>query len=214
MFLSSGILISLGVFLIRIYHHEVKHLKFHYRRVLASSWELIIGTSYFAIPSVLLYLLLWICFGIFLLLKEIPFIGLYIGVVLAFAPFLLILISLVLVIFNLGLLFFVSPAVALKPMHRLTAAQGILLHIKKNLFTSIVLFLLALFPLACVVGLLSLAAVLTGSIYLDDSGLLSITLQWFFIMIPFCAVLTFPVVFFFQFAAETYNLLREGGDKE
>ncbi|MEI6242792.1 MAG: hypothetical protein WCP39_05240, partial [Chlamydiota bacterium] len=30
MFLSSGILLSLGVFLIRIYHHEVKNLKFHY----------------------------------------------------------------------------------------------------------------------------------------------------------------------------------------
>ncbi|MEI6243267.1 MAG: hypothetical protein WCP39_07710, partial [Chlamydiota bacterium] len=207
------ILLSLGVFLIRIYHHEVTNLKFHYRKVLASSWELIIGTSYFAIPSVLLYLLLWICFGIFLLLKEIPFIGPTIGVVLAFAPFLIILSSIVLVLFNFGLLFFVSSAVALKPMHRLAMAQGIFANIKKNLFTSLCLFFVALFPLACVVGVLSLAAVLTGAIYLDDTGLLSVTLQWFFIMIPFSAILTFPTVFFFHFAAETYNLIRGKGEK-
>lgn len=205
--LSSGILLSIGVVLIRIYYHEVKGLALSFRRILSSSWQVIIGTFYLSIPPILVYFLLWILLGIFMLLKEIPGIGTFIGVVLAFGPFLLILSSILLCLFNLGLLFFVTPAVALKTSEKIHPFKNILTKIKQNIFSHVVFFFLALFPIACVVGLLSLAAVLTNFSYLVGQHALSIALQWFFIMLPFCAFLTPAVVFFFNFAAEAYNLL-------
>ena len=208
-FLSSGVLLSLGVFLIRIYHHEARNIKWNYLKILGSSWQIIIGTSYLALPPLLVYLLLWIVLGIFVLLQEIPAIGQSVGVILAFAPFLLILSSLLLCIVNLLLLFFVSPVIALRPAARLHMARGLLEGLQKNVFSKMVFFFCALFPLALVVGLLSLAAKLAGGSFLDGRHSLSVTLQWFFIMLPFCAILAPGVVFFFNFAAESYNLFQK-----
>ena len=210
MFLASGILLSLGTIVIRVYHYEIKNLKMSYKDLLKASWELIVGTSYLSIPPLLCYLLLWIIHGIFVLLHEIPGIGKFVGIVLAFAPFLLILSSLLLVIFNFSLLFFVSPVVAMKPpMERLSLAQGIFSRLKNNLLASVGLFLIAMLPLLMVAGILALAAVLTGLSYLVTPDPLSIALQWFFIMLPFCAFLSPAVVFFFNFAAESYQLIEE-----
>ncbi len=207
-FLSSGIMLSLGVFLIRIYYHEVKGLKGRYREILKHSWQLIIGTSYLSIPPILLYLFLWVIFGIFIFLKEIPHIGPFIGVILTFAPFLIILSSLLLALVNLFLLFFVSPAVALRPVEKLHFDLGLIRRFRKQLFSNLVFFAVAALPTAFVIGILFLAAILTELHYLVAQQTLSLALQWFFIMVPFCACLTPAVVFFFNFAAESYNLLE------
>ncbi len=206
-FLTSGILLSLGVLLIRIYYHEVKNLKVSYNKIIKDSWNLIIGTTYLSLPPILIYLLLWIIFGIFVVLKEIPNVGNFIGVILAFAPFLIIFVSILLSIFNLGLLFYVSPAIALKASGNLRIAKDIFYKISNNLFSSLVFFFFAIFPIALVVGLLSLSAILTRLSYLVAEQTVSVAIQWFFIMLPFCAFLTPAVTFFFNFAAESYNLL-------
>ncbi|MBU6446639.1 MAG: hypothetical protein KGQ49_04505, partial [Verrucomicrobia bacterium] len=73
--LSSGVLLALGVLLIRIHMHEVKQLHLGFRRLIAGSVDLIMGTSYLAIPPILAYLLLWVALGLFFLLREIPGIG-------------------------------------------------------------------------------------------------------------------------------------------
>src|SRR5690348_1071724 len=66
--LSSGILLALGVLLIRIHMHEVKSLHLSFRRLIAGSVDLIMGTSYLSIPPVLAYLFLWMALGLFYLL--------------------------------------------------------------------------------------------------------------------------------------------------
>ena len=71
-FLSSGLLLASGVVLARIYHHEVKMIPLSFRKILAQSWELLIGVSYLTLPLLLAYLFLWMIMGIFYLLKEIP----------------------------------------------------------------------------------------------------------------------------------------------
>jgi hypothetical protein len=207
-FLSSGILLSLGVFLIRIYYHEVKGLKGRYREILKHSWRLIIGTSYLSVPPILIYLFLWVIFGIFVFLKEIPQIGAFIGVILTFAPFLIILSSLLLVLVNLFLLFFVSPAVALRPVEKLHFDLGLIRRFRTRLFSNLMFFAVATLPTTLTIGILSLAAILTELHYLVAQQTLSLALQWFFIMLPFCACLTPAIVFFFNFAAESYNLLE------
>ncbi|MBI5346408.1 MAG: hypothetical protein HZB76_04630 [Chlamydiae bacterium] len=207
-FLSSGILLSLGVLLIRIYYHEVKNLRVHYKTILKRSWELIIGSSYLSMPILLSYLFLWVIFGLFMFFKELPYVGQAIAVVLAFAPFLIILISILLCIVNLALLFFVTPSIAFKSDGKLNISH-ILSKIPKNILSSIIFLFFGLFPLVVTVAILTLAAVLTGMSYFIANHNLSITLQWFFIMVPYCALLTPSLIFFFNFAAESYNWLNK-----
>jgi hypothetical protein len=206
--LSSGVLLSLGVLIARMHSHQVKQIALPLRRLLAGSMDIILGTLYLSLPSVLIYLLLWIVLGIFYLLCGLPNIGDFFSIVLAFAPFLLIFCSLLLCTFNLGLLFFVAPAVAIQSAKRLGAAQRVALLLKGQIFTGMTLFLIAIVPLAIVVGLLSLAAILTNVSFFVAQQSLSVALEWFFVMIPFCAVLAPAVVFFFNFAAESYWLLQ------
>jgi hypothetical protein len=205
--LSSGVLLALGVLLVRIHMHEVKHLQWSFSRLLAGSVDLLIGTSYLSIPPVLVYMCLWIVLGLFFLLRSIPGIGDFFGVIFSFGPFLLILSSLLLCFLNLGLLFFVTPVAALQPLRRSAFAKRVATLFEGKLLTSLALFLVALLPTAAIAGLLSLSAVLTG-LSLGSEHSVAVTMQWFFIMIPFCALLTPAVSFFFNFSAETYQLLK------
>src|SRR5208337_3939660 len=100
-FLCAGFLLAAGVILVRIYHDEVKERPTRYRDIVAKSWEVAIGSSYFSIPIILCYLLLWMLLGIFVLLKEIPGIGDLFGVLLSFGPFLINLGSLLLCVISL-----------------------------------------------------------------------------------------------------------------
>lgn len=201
--LSSGVLLALGVLLIRIHMHEVKGLSLSLSRLLSASTDLILATSYLSIPPVLAYLCLWIVLGFFHLLGELSS---FFTVVLAFGPFLLIFGSLLLCLFNLALLFFVAPAAAFQPQKRFALAKRVLALFQGRILSSVALFLLALLPILLVTGLLVLAALLSNS---APEKPLSIALEWFFIMVPFAALLTPAVIFFFNFAAESYQLLQE-----
>lgn len=209
--LSSGMLLSLGVLLVRLHERETKSLAIDFRRLIAGSIDLMIGTSYLSMPPVLIYLFLWVIMGVFFLLKEIPMLGEFFGIVFAFAPFLLIFSSLLLCLFNIGLLFFIAPAAALAPLKRTHLALRAWTSLQGRLLSSLALLLIAMIPTGVVVGLLSLAAVLTNASYLEAQESLTVGLEWFFIMIPFAALLTPAVNFFFNFASESYSLLRENG---
>lgn len=205
-FLCAGVLLSTGIVLTRLYHDEIKRKPVKYREVLNNSWEMVIGASYFSIPIILSYLLLWMLLGIFVLLKQIPGLGEFFGVILVFAPFLLNLGTLILCVLNLAMLFFVTPVVALKGLNRIRVTQTIIKRLKSDPFSNIILSLIATFPLLVFLSLLVLAAFLTESVcYMCDNPLHNV-LQWFFIMIPFTALLSPAVVFFFNFAAEAHVL--------
>jgi len=207
-FLCAGVLLSTGIFLIRIYHDEIKKKTVSYRDVLAKSWEIIIGASYFSIPIILSYLLLWMLLGIFVLLKEIPGgIGEFFGVIFAFGPFLINLGSLVLCLLNLSMLFFISPVIALKGFNRITVSQTLVRRLKGDIFSNFFLGAIASLPLIFILALLTLSAFLTGAICYHCERPVHNVLQWFFIMIPFVAVLSPAVVFFFNFAAESHVLI-------
>lgn len=208
-FLSSGLLLAAGVVLARVYHHEVKMIPLSFKKILSQSWELLIGVSYLTLPLLLVYLFLWMLMGIFYLLKEIPALGEVLGVILAFGPFLLVLGSLVLSFFNLFILFFATPHIALNSRLKLKLAEDVYRRFSENLFSNLTLFLLGVVPLLLVVGVLSLAAFMTGVNFFMKTETLAIALQWFFIMIPFCAILTPGILFFFNFAVESYALMQK-----
>lgn len=207
-FLCAGVLLSAGILLTRIYHDEVKHHEAKYRQVLAKSWEVIVGASYFAIPIVLSYLLLWMTLGIFILLKEIPGIGTFFGAILAFAPFLLNLASLLLCLFALAALFLITPVVALRGVNRIQLAQLLTRRLKSDLFSNLLLALVAILPLFLFVIVLSFAAFLTETIFDDKGSSIYTIIYSFFVMIPFAAILSPAVIFFFNFATEAHILMK------
>jgi hypothetical protein len=209
MFLCAGILLAAGVPLIRIYHNEVKDKPISYRKTLQHAWELMGGILSFTVPLISAYLVLWMVLGVFYLLKGIPTVGHPLGMVLSFGPFLLILGSLILSIISLLLLFFVTPIVALKSEMRWELAEEVFRRFKTNFFSHFALLFLGLIPLLIVVGFLILAAAMTGLTYFTGDKAWAVALQWFFIMIPFAAIISPAVVFFFNFAAESFVQLNK-----
>jgi hypothetical protein len=205
---SSGVLLALGVLLIRLYVHEMRQLTVSVRRLVGASIDLMIGTSYLSLPPVLIYLCLWILMGVFFLLQGIPGVGEFFSVVFSFAPFLLIFSALVLCLFNLGLLFFVAPAAALQPHKRFSLAKRVFTGFARRMFSSLILFVIALLPMALVGGMLCISASLTDVRFLIAERSLGVALEWFFIMLPFAALATPPLIFFFQFAAEAHLLIH------
>ncbi len=147
--------------------------------------------------------------GIFVLLKQVPGLGEFFGVILVFGPFLLNLCTLILCVLNLAMLFFVTPVIALKGLNRIRVTQILVDRLKRDIFSNTFLALVATFPLLIFIGLLTLAAFLTGTVCYGCENPLHNVLQWFFIMIPFTALLSPAVVFFFNFAAEAHVLLAK-----
>ena len=208
-FLCAGVLLSTGIILVRVYHDEIKRKPVKFSEVFIKSWETVLGASYFSIPIILCYLLLWMMLGIFVLLKEIPGIGEVFGVILAFGPFLINLGSLILGVLSIFMLFFVTPVIALNGLNRIRVTQIIVQRLKGDMFSNIVLGLIAVLPLVFFLGLLMLAAFLTGTVCYACTNPFHTVLQWFFIMIPFTALLSPAVVFFFNFATESHVLIQK-----
>lgn len=209
LFLCAGVLLSLGVVLIRGYHDEVKKLEVNYKKILSESWETLLGASYFTVPVILLYLMLWMLLGVFMLLQNIPAIGDFVSVILAFAPFLLNFATLLLCIFVVGTLFFVTPVIALKGLSRSLVSQVLMRRVQGDIFSNMVLFIVAMIPLIFYIGLLMGSAFLTGSICTSCNDTIHTVLQWFFIMLPFTALLAPAVIFFFNFAAESHVFMQK-----
>ena len=141
---SSGVLLALGVLLVRIHIHEMKGLHLSFKRLVSGSLDLIMGTSYLSIPPILAYLFLWMGLGIFYLLGEIPGIGGFFSVVFAFGPFLLVFGALLLCLFNFGLLFFVAPIAAIQSTKRISITKRLFSFFQGQILTSFSLFLLPL----------------------------------------------------------------------
>ncbi|NGX37120.1 MAG: hypothetical protein K1000chlam2_00272 [Chlamydiae bacterium] len=213
-FLCAGFVLAVGLVLTRIYHHEVKGLEVQYFKTIKGSKELFLGIPYLAVPIIFAFLILWMVLGIFYLLRSIPEIGQFISAMLSFGPFLLVLGSLGLSFLSLLALFYVTPAAALKSDLRPQLAEEVFQDLKANPFLSVIMPLIGMLPLLFVVGILSLAAVVTQILYIESGHGISIALKWFFMMLPFCALLTPAVIFFFNFSAESHVLMRKTLQKQ
>jgi hypothetical protein len=199
-----------GVLLVRQHLQIGKEPAF--RRLAASSVDIAIGTSYLSFPPILAYLCLWSLLGIFFLLKEIPFIGPFFNIIFAFGPFLLIVCSLLLCLLNFALLFFVAPIVAKispKDFQGIEFGRRIWTMLKAKPFVSGALFIIGVLPALVVGSILTLAAVLTNVSFALAGPSFALALEWFFVMLPFSALLSPAIVFFFQFAAESHQTLRK-----
>lgn len=208
-FLCAAIVMAGGIVLIRVYHDEVKRKVVSYRQILMRSWHLQIGAAYFTIPVILAYLVLWTLLGFFSLLNSLPGIGGLFAVVLAAAPFLINLGAVLLCALTICILFYVTPIVALRGMNHLRVSRMLLERVKGDILGNLAMLALASAPFSLIFGLLSMAGSLTGSAGFTSHDPLQNVLQWFFIMLPYVALISPGVVFFFNFAAEAHVYFQQ-----
>ncbi len=208
-FLCAGVLLAAGILLIRIYHDEIKEKPISYKTVLGKSWEIMAGASYFSVPIILVYLLLWMILGVFLLFEQLPGIGPVFGVLLAFGPFLINLAAILLCIANVAMLFFGAPAFALKGFSGSDVFRNILVKFKKDIFSGVVLGLISVIPFVAGFIILMMAVFMSGPECVPNKTQLFFTVRRFILMIPFVALLSPTVIFFFNFAAESHVLLMK-----
>jgi len=201
-YLCTGVLMAGGIPLIRIYHDELKGRTFRYRHVVRDAWRLMVAVLAYALPLILAYFVLWMVLGVFYLLKGIPSVGGALSVIFSFGPFLLIFGSLLLSVASLLMLFFATPQAALRCKVGWVQAEELWSQFQGNLLSHMLWLGLGMIPLMIVVGLLILAATLTGLTYFEPERTMAIASQWFFIMVPFAAILSPAVVFFFNLSAE------------
>ena len=207
-FLSIGILIPLGILLIRIYHHEVKHKKVFFRSLFLTSWGKLLHASALSLPFVLIHLILSLLIGCFLLFQEIPLLGSFLSILLGFIPFLIYLATLVLLCAGLLLLFIGSSFLALREESEQSLALLALKRLRTDPWGNISLLILGLVPLG--ISLLFLLPSLhwASALTLEPATHLGSMLSAFFLMLPFSALLSPGVIFFFQFAAEAHAFFQ------
>ncbi len=208
LFFGAAVLMAIGVVIVRLYHDEVKERPVDHKQVMMNSWQLMASASYFALPVILLFLLVWMALAIFYLFTEIPYLGDVLSVVLAFWPYLLNVSLLLLVVASVGMLFFVIPLVALRGLDRVKLAQAVVERLLADPFSSLVQLLIALLPVGLSALILSIAGCLTSAMGFGGTQPLQSALHWFFIMIPFTALLAPGVIFFFNFSVEAHVLAQ------
>jgi hypothetical protein len=104
-------------------------------------------------------------------------------------------------------LFFIVPAVAFKSSVETETLLGVLKRIKFNPFSNAMLLFLGMLPLLLIVGVMTVAAVVTGKSYVAARAPAAIGMEWFSIMLPFSALLAPGIIFFFNFSAEAHVLM-------
>jgi hypothetical protein len=159
------------------------------------SGKFFIRACSFALPLLGAFLCLWILLGLLILLKAIPFVGILLGIVMAFGPFLLNLAMILLIVAAVGSLFFFTPLLATKAQFQ---KKDLTDTLKADLFTHLVTFILSVIPVWFVWKLVKGAANLTFQVYSISELPVMTVLQSFFILIPAAAALTFPLIFFFN----------------
>ena len=199
-FASSGLLLGAGVLIAKIHFHERKGLKLSLGRLLMGSADLVIGTSYLALPPLLLYFILWLGMGMVCFLQQLPVLGPFFQVFFSFAPFLILALTLCLGLISLALLFWVAPIAARGALKRLSLVREIALIFTRRPLFAISSFAIACLPLLIIGGILGLSAVMADHTLAASHESYLRPLEWFFMMLPFAALLSPPLIFFFQFA--------------
>jgi hypothetical protein len=209
LFLSGGLLMGLGVVLIRSYHDEIKESEIGFGNLFMRSWHAALSSAYVFMPIVLLFLSAWACLGLFYLVAEVPSFGAFFASILSTGPFLLHLVALLLCVVSIYILFVLTPNFALKPFHEATLMTQDTQIMLSHFFIRSALLVVGIFPLVLCTLLLSVAATMTTHGFTASSNHLGTCIQWLMIMFPYAILLSPSVVFFFNMAAESHVLVHK-----
>lgn len=204
-FVAVGIMTACGIVMIRIYHDHLKNSEKSVYEVLRNAWRVLGLGLNFSLPVLLGFLALWVALGLFVLVSLIPMLGEFFSVVFSFIPFLLAVGILGLFIVSFILLFVGAPLLALNAD---TPEVNYKAKLKERLiadpFMNVFLGLTALIPLVLSAYLLQQAYHVALDFLPPHSNPIYDILQSLMIAIPFTALLTPFVVFFFNLSAEAH----------
>lgn len=203
-FLIMAFLMCAGVVLAKVYEKESIGEQATITELMKSSYETFFKASFLILPLLASFLGFWVLLGVFALLKSIPYLGMILGIMLAFVPFLLQVGIFLSLLAGLFLLFFAVPEYALKGTFDW---KGFLKRFSRDPF-SYLLFVGIAFLLVWLVWLIVFGAGwATFQAYSLDDPAIVVVLQSFFMMLPFVGILTPFVIFFFNFAVEAHSHL-------
>jgi len=201
-FVMVALVMTAGAMTTKVYAQQREEKVISMKEILFSSRKQIQRASYCALILFSSFLASWILLGIFISIKSIPYLGPFLGVILAFIPFLLNLCILLLFFAALLVLFFCTPLITFEEK---VNKETIKARLQTDLFTHLLFIIIASLPLWIVWMFVYKALLLTFSVYSFGDYDVEKVLQSLFILIPFSAVLTFPLIFFFNLAQEAYS---------
>ncbi len=208
-FISCGILMALGVIVIRAYHDEIKGRSYSYAALIASSWETLLTAAFSFFPVILVYIVLWLVLGIFLALREIPLIGDFFSTFFVIGPFFLLCASSLLVIGSFFFVFSAAPLLSLRSVSKEQFLPHVVRLFRECLFQRICFLILALLPCIAIGLLVWFCISLTTALYFVQESHMQLVLQWAFLMLPVAAFFAFPVIFFFHMSAEAHISIQK-----
>lgn len=206
--IGAFLLSALGIFLIDLYFHEKKGIKLTLKELVPHFLEKLLRTTYLTLFPILIFFILWIVLGFFLLIKEAPIFGSFIGAFLSFIPFLLVFSSVLLLCYDLFVLFFILPSLDLKKKGEVWFKETFLLF-KAKPFEHLNLVFIALIPFIITLLLIAFSLNLMTLFEESSSNILLQIIGQFFVYLPICLLLTPSVIFFFQFSFQAHKLLHE-----
>lgn len=207
-FLSLALVMALGVILIRYYHDEIKERDVTLKDLILNSWSTALGALSLFVPVVLGYLALWMAQGVFLVCASIPFLGQFVATIFSFVPFLLNLATLMLGMGVLYALFCLTPTLSLTNSFQQGQFSQVFRDALRMGFMRMLLFIASVVPLAVSLVLLGASFSMTMGMLSEQQAILDRVLQWFFIMVPFSALLAPAVIFFFNLATQTHVYIQ------
>lgn len=195
--LSLGVLLSFGVWL---EHRQSKRP----RPLSQTLWDaLSLSLAYFFV-SFIVYLALWVLLGIYALIAHVPTLGTLWVTLFAFIPPLIQLMTLILIVLNVGLLFFLPTLIQPKEQPGKVLKHA-LDRFSIDPVASLIAFFIALVPTIVAFGVIDF---ISYDPFMPEKTVSSFALYWWIRSWCFSALLAWPLLFFFSFASVWFKSKR------
>lgn len=203
--IMGALLMVVGAGLNKMYAQEREGIKVN--DLPFFSGEVMFRAACFFAPLIVAAVTLLLLLGLFLLIKSIPYVGTFFGIILAFAPFLINFALLLLFLIAFLILFLFTPLVAFK---KHLDKKALMARLQGGLFNHVLLLGTILIPLWIIWKFVVHAADFTFKGYAAHDPSVIKVLQGLFMLIPMAAIFTLPLVFFFNFSFESFLLTEDG----
>ncbi|HRW59004.1 MAG TPA: hypothetical protein P5048_05270, partial [Chlamydiales bacterium] len=209
-----ALLITLGLFQIRLYQKYLKQEKIHIIEMWQNSFSDMKKVFLSTMPLIVLFVALWMMLGIAWGMAKFPGIGAFFGVFFSFIPFVIVLASFFLILLLGASLFFVTPYFVDQKKKKMQIFNALLQNFMHKPFSHFLLFVAGFLPLFFTTFFVFLAVYVVGQLYFVGPSILYQSIYSLFLMIPISICFTPVLNFLYFFAYESYKILSKGKENE
>ena len=201
--LTFTTLFFLGIYLNLLKNFEKNDVEISYLNLFFKSSKVVGPVLSLALPLLVLFLAFSCILGMFFLLKHLPVIGQMLSAILTLGPFIMFFGSLCLAMLSIVMYFFLTPIISKENNITLNSLTQAYEQFKKSPALNLLLFFLASVPLTFILVMLGCSLLFTQMAYGKEIATAFVGLKWFFLMLPFNAILSPFLIFFFNFSCES-----------